>query len=207
MLHLSSFVENNQYSTSTMRMKASSWYKLLIVLGMPFAIAACDKADNPEPGDENELITTVTLRFTEPGSTSALTFTYRDTDGDGGQAPTKFDAITLKANTTYNVTITFLDESKTPAVNLTDEITSKKDEHLIVYTPTPVTLLTFTATDKDSRNFPIGLAGTAKTGVAGMGKLKVQLRHQPPVNGQPVKNGTVAPGSDDVNLDFTLTVN
>jgi hypothetical protein len=180
--------------------------KMLGFLLLVLTMGACDKAENPEPADENELITTVTVRFTEPGSTTALAFTYRDTDGDGGQAPTKFDAITLKANTTYTVAIEFLDESKTPVDNITNEILEKKDEHLVVFTATPATLLTYTATDKDSRNLPVGLSGTAKTGAAGTGKLKVQLRHQPPVNGQPVKNGTVTPGSDDVNLVFNLII-
>ena len=80
------------------------------------------------------------------------------------------------------------------------------DEHLFVYTPNPATLLTYTYGDKDSRNFNVGLIGSVRTGAVGAGKLKVQLRHQPPINGTAVKNGTVAPGSDDVNLDFTLTV-
>lgn len=188
-------------------MRANSLSKIGCLLALLVTLNACDKANEPEPGDENELITTVTLRFTELGNTAAQTFTYRDSDGDGGQAPTKFDAIVLKANTMYMVAIDFLDESKTPASSITEEIAKEKDEHLVVYTPAPATLLTYTATDKDSRNFPLGLAGTAKTGAAGTGKLKVQLRHQPPVNGQPVKNGTIMPGSDDVNLDFNLTVN
>lgn len=171
-----------------------------------FLLTGCDRANNPEPADENELITTVSLKFTEQGTTNAQTFTYRDIDGDGGQAPTKFDAITLTAGKTYDLAISFQDESKSPADDITAEINQKKDEHLVVYTPSPASLLTVTITDKDSRNYPVGLTSTAKAGAAGTGILNVQLRHQPPVNGQPVKNGTATPGSDDVNLKFTLTV-
>jgi hypothetical protein len=178
-----------------------------MLVASSLVFSSCDRSNNPDPVDENELITTVSLRFTEQGTSTVQTFTYRDTDGDGGQAPTKFDAITLKAGKTYDLVIDFLDESKTPVDNITTEIKEKQDEHLIVYTPSPTMLLTVTATDKDNRNFPVGLTATAKTGTAGVGTLKVQLRHQPPINGQAVKNGTVTPGSDDVNLDFTLTVN
>ncbi len=166
-----------------------------------------DKADEPIPGDENELITTVRLKFTEQGTTTTRTFAYRDPDGDGGQAPTTFDKITLSAGKTYGLTVELLDESKSPAVNTTEEIDEQRDEHLLVYTVTPAPLGTYTYGDKDSRNLPVGLTGTFATGAAGTGKLRVQLRHQPPVNGTPSKNGTASPGSDDVNIEFDLAVN
>ena len=178
----------------------------VIALGSLLLLNGCKKGMDPEPADENELITTVILRFTQQGTTNTQTVSYQDKDGDGGAAPTKFDAITLTTNTSYSLTVDLLDESKTPVRSATDEIKKEVDEHLFVYTSNPATLLTYTYGDKDSRNFPVGLTGTVRTGAVGTGKLKVQLRHQPPINGIAVKNGTVAPGSDDVNLDFTLTV-
>ncbi|GAA4412137.1 hypothetical protein GCM10023187_38780 [Nibrella viscosa] len=190
-----------------MRTRTKAWVGLLLIGGFGLFLTSCDKAKDPEPADENELITTVSLTFTEQGGGSPQTFTFRDPDGDGGQAPTRFDNISLKANTTYTLTIALLDESKSPAKNLTTEVQEKRDEHLFVYTATPATLLTYTYGDRDSRNFPVGLTGTARTGAVGTGKLNVRLRHQPPVNGVAVKNGTVAPGSDDVNINFNLTVN
>ena len=175
-------------------------------LGLLLLLSGCKKGTDPLPADENELITTVTLRFTQPGTTTVQTATYQDKDGDGGAAPTKFDSITLTANTSYSLTVDLLDESKTPTVSVTNEINTLKDEHLFIYTAAPTALLTYTYGDKDSRNLPVGLTGTARTGAAGTGTLNVRLRHQPPVNGTIVKDGTPAPGSDDVNLTFTLTV-
>ena len=102
--------------------------------------------------------------------------------------------------------VDFFDESKTPAENKTSEIKTEGEEHLVVFTPTPSTLFTYTASDKDGRNFPIGLIGNLTTGNAGQGTLRVQLRHQPPVNGQPVKDGTITPGSDDINISFNVTI-
>jgi hypothetical protein len=162
------------------------------------------KKDDAEPADENELITTVKIIFKE-GSNNK-TFVFADPDGDGGKAPTKFETISLKPNTNYAVSIELLDESKTPVSSISDEVAKEKDEHLFIYTPSPANLLTYTYGDKDSRNFNVGLTGSVKTGSAGAGKLKVQLRHQPEVGGKPTKDGTTTPGSDDVNLDFSLEI-
>ncbi|KAA0992609.1 hypothetical protein [Dyadobacter aurulentus] len=172
------------------------------VLGLAALFTQCkDSGKEVTPDDENELITSVTLNFKEAGSGTVTSFSYKDADGDGGNAPTKFDTVRLKANTEYTLTVGFLDESKSPVSDITGEIEEEADEHLIVFTPSPASLLTYTYGDKDNNNFPIGLTGTAKAGAAGDGKLKIQLRHQP---GN--KNGTPAPGSDDVNLDFQLSV-
>jgi hypothetical protein len=174
-----------------------------LVLAMLFSVVAC-KDTSVDVEEENEIITTVKLNFTLGGTTQS--FVFNDPDGDGGNAPVKFENISLKANTSYTLTVELLDESKTPAENITNEVATESDEHLFVFTPSPSSLLTYTYDDKDARNFPVGLKGTVKTGAAGTGKLKVQLRHQPPVNGKEVKDGTPAPGSDDVNLDFNITI-
>lgn len=166
------------------------------------SIASCNKT-SIDAEDENELITTIKLNFTANGTTQ--TFSYSDPDGDGGKNPT-IDNISLKANTTYTMTIQLLDESKSPVSNITDEVSEQRDEHLFIYMPTPSTLFTYTYGDKDSRNFNVGLTGSIKTGAAATGKLKVQLRHQPPIGGKPSKDGTSNPGSDDVNVDFNVVL-
>jgi hypothetical protein len=173
----------------------------MLLFGVATLFTQCkDSGDEVKPDDENELITTVRLKFTEQGTTNVSTFSWKDLDGDGANA-TK-DVIALKPNTTYGVTIELLDESKTPTTDITQEVNQESDEHLLIYTATPGTLLTYTYKDKDRNNFPVGITGTAKTAAtAGTGSLKVQLRHQPGV-----KNGTTAPGSDDVNIDFDLKV-
>ena len=153
--------------------------------------------------DENELITTVKLNFTAGGTTQS--FSYSDSDGEGGKAPI-IATVNLKANTTYTMTIEILDESKMPINNITDEVSTERDEHLFIYTPSPANLFTYTYGDKDSRNLNVGLTGSVKTGAMATGKLKVQLRHQPPINGKATKDGTTTPGSDDVNIDFNVTV-
>ncbi len=174
----------------------------LSVLALVFIAIGCKEA--PAPEDDNELITTVKLKFTD-GATSQ-TFEWKDLDGDGGKAPT-IQSVALKPNKTYKLDITFLDESKTPISDITSEIAKEADDHLVIFTPMPTNLLTYTYSDKDVNNFPIGLTGSIKTTATGTGSLKVQLRHQPLVNNMKQKNGTVAPGSDDVNISFVVAVN
>ena len=179
--------------------------QLILILSFVFVLGGCGKKEEPAPEDENELITTVRLKFTENGTTTTQTFEWKDLDGDGGNAPT-VNSIILRSNRTYKLDIEFLDDSQTPATNKTTEIQAEADEHLVVLSPSPSSLFSFTPTDKDSRSFPIGLTGTVTTSFTNMGTLRVQLRHQPPINGQPVKNGTLTPGSDDINVTFSLTV-
>ena len=184
----------------------NKWIPALLI-GLTFLLAQCKSASDVEPDDENELITTVQLEFVPTLIfTGAQTFTYRDVDGDGGNPPTKFDTISLAANTEYVVKIKLLDESKNPAEDISEEVKAKADEHLFVFTPSPAALLAYTYGDKDPRDLPVGLIGTAKTGTAGIGTLRVQLRHQPPISDKIVKDGTPNPGSDDVNLNFVLEV-
>jgi len=186
-----------------MATKSNQIYIALLNLLITALFSVSCKDEEVDAKEENELITTVKLNFTSGGTTQS--FKYSDPDGDGGKAPT-IDAISLKPNTTYTLTIEVLDESKMPVGNITDEIKKESDEHLFVYTPTPSSLLTYVYGDKDSNNFGIGITGSTKTNTAGTGKLKVQLRHQPPINGKASKDGTPTPGSDDINIDFNVTV-
>ena len=55
---------------------------------------------------------------------------FVDLDGAGGNAPTVFDTIRLQANTTYNASITLLNESAIPAEDLTVEVQQEDQDHL-----------------------------------------------------------------------------
>jgi hypothetical protein len=132
-------------------------------------------------------------------------FSYKDLDGDGGIAPV-VDKISLVANTSYDLSIEFLDESKSPAINITQEVNGESDEHLVLFTPSTNALGSYSYADKDVNLLPIGLMGKYSTMSAGIGTLKVQLRHQPPINGKNTKDGTPTPGSDDIKIDFQIEV-
>ncbi len=174
---------------------------LLLALAMGLLSSACKK-DEPAPIEDNEFISTLRLTFTE--GTNKLIYSIKDLDGDGGKAPVA-DVIKLLPNKTYTVTTEFLDETKTPIVNLTSEIEKESAEHLVVF-ESPASLLSLTRTDKDSRGFEIGLKASAKTVAAATGSLKVSLKHQPEVGGKPVKDGTASIGSTDFEGNFLVEV-
>ena len=182
-------------------MKSTKKIFLMALLATSLLVGC--KKDEPSPTEDNELITTIRLKFTESGTTTS--FTFKDLDGPGGNAPI-IDKISLKPNKTYTVTVEILDESKMPIVNTTNDILAKKDEHLFEFISTPATLLVLTPTDKDSRGFNVGLTSSATTTSAGTGKLQVVLHHQPPVGGKPIKNGTFTLGSIDVDVNFEVEI-
>ena len=167
------------------------------------AIVTSCKKDEPSPVEDNENLTTVKLKFTESGTTS--TFTFKDLDGPGGNAPT-IDKISLKPNKTYTLAVEILDETKKPVETVSDAIFTERDEHLFEYVPTPSSILSVTTTDKDTRGLPVGLTASVKTTAAGTGKLQVVLHHQPPVNGKIIKTGAFNLGSIDFDGTYDVEV-
>lgn len=174
-----------------------------LLLALPLLFTSCKKDnDDPEPEDENELITTVRYTLT-PATAGGQTVTaeWKDLDGEGGAAPT-IGTLRLAPNTTYTGTISFLDETKTPAGDVTAEVREENYEHLVIYTPAPASAMTITRTDRDRNNLEVGLTTNVRTGAAAItGTLQIQLRHQPGV-----KDGTATPGSDDANITFPIVL-
>lgn len=156
-------------------------FKLLVMLPLLMTaglfIASCDRDKDNGPDNEQELITTIRLTFSPKGGGAAIVATARDLDGDGGNPPVVED-VNLAANTDYNLSIAFLDESKSPVEDITKEVKEESDEHLVCLTGTGA-MPTPTITDKDKNNRPLGLESTFRTGAAGNGTLKVTLKHKP----------------------------
>ena len=164
---------------------------LMAATAIVMSISACKKdKEVPEP-EENELITKVTLKFTNSANANDIaTVTWTDPDGDGGTAPT-IGTLNLKANTAYSFEVSeVLNEtaSDPDERNVLAEIEEESDEHLWVYTPAAGLNLALVRTDKDANNLAIGIKGTAAVGAISSGSLQVVLRHQPGV-----KNGTDTP--------------
>jgi hypothetical protein len=101
------------------------------------------------------------------------------------------------------VVLEVFDESKTPAVNKTPEILSEGVQHQFFYAVNPSALLSVSYADKDTKNLPIGLATSQKTGAAGDGKLKITLKHQPDLKSA---TSTIATGETDVEVEFNVSV-
>lgn len=177
--------------------------KYFSVFIIALSITACEKdpVKNPQPVNEEELITTIKLTFTDSADVNnVVTAMFKDADGEGGNAPGQHDTIRLAANKTYFTSIEILDESKNPAEDITEEVKEERDEHMFFYHPENINIDVF-YNDKDSKNLPVGLSTTWKTKGTGNGKIKVILKHQPDV-----KNGTEAPGETDVEISFVTEI-
>lgn len=181
--------------------------KTIAVLGLVgiAALSSCKKDDDlvatpPPTINEGEVITTMTLTFTDnAGVQPTVTATFRDPDGDGGVGPDIFDTIRLQNNTIYNVSITLLNETETPAEDMTVEVLQEDDEHLFCFTPSGADL-SIVRTDSDGV-FEVGLQSQWTVGAVSNGTTQIVLKHQPGT-----KDGSCAPGETDVDVTFVTEI-
>jgi hypothetical protein len=177
---------------------------MLCTLSVLFA-ASCRRQNNPSPpGEENELITTVRLQFTDSLTGNVSLFSWRQPGGPG--TAISADTIVLAANKTYRATVKILDESKSPAFDVTAEIKAACNEHRFFYTST-TTRISTTITDRDSLNPPmeLGLQFTASTSLNGQatGTYRVLLKHYTAAS---PKTAGASAGSSDIDVSFPIRV-
>ncbi len=179
--------------------------KTQIVISMMLLVAmgllGCKK-DKVDPNEE-ELITTVRVKLTENGTNTQTVFEFKDLDGDGGAAPSKFDQIVLARGKSYNCTLEILNESVSPADNITNEILAEADDHEFFFQATDA-LVTINNLSKDGKGLPVGVTSTwTASAAAGTGTINITLKHKPGIK----KAGdTFAVGDTDISLDFTLKI-
>jgi hypothetical protein len=181
------------------------WISALVLLLL--VATSCD-SDDPEPVNEEELITTLNVTFTNTSNASdVVTATFRDLDGEGGNDGVTTNP-TLSANTTYTVRVEFLNESETPAEDITEEVAEEDDEHQVFFITGAGLNFTYTYGDQDGNGNPVGLIGTGTTGDASSGSMDVVLVHEPTKTAAGVSNGDIsnAGGEEDIRVSFTVTV-
>jgi hypothetical protein len=163
--------------------------------------SACNRDDDDNNPNEEELITSVILTFTAPGGANT-SFSFKDTDGDGGADPV-VQNITLAAATNYTLAVKFLDESNPADVeDITVEVEEESADHLVCFTteggvPQP------TIDDTDGNGKPLGLSSKVVTTTAGTGKITVSLKHQPDKNAAT----PCSTGDTDVEATFNVAIN
>lgn len=179
---------------------------LIAVLALMLA-SACSKdkdtPENPPNPNEEELVTTAVLVFTD-ATDSALssTFVFRDIDGPGGNAPEQFDTIQLQGNHTYFLQLYLLDETQTPAADISQEVLEEGDEHQFFFAAEGGIQMNTTYLDQDVDGNPIGLLSQVETGTPGQGAFRVVLKHQPGVKAP--APGNAALGDTDLELLFQV---
>ncbi len=184
--------------------------KLFMLVALAIAaisISSCS-SDDPEPVNEEELITTVRVTFTNTQNASDVAVaTFTDIDGPGGNDGTTVNP-TLSANSTYTVTIEFINESETPAEDITEEVEEEDLDHQVFFLPGSGLNFTYAYGDEDSQGNPLGLTGTGTTGAASTGTLQVVLLHEPNKDATGASEGdpTNAGGEEDIRVSFTVTI-
>ena len=188
-----------------MNYKFLPFFAATIALIMTFS--ACSEDDTPPPPpNEEEVITTLNVFLTDDNG-NTVTFSFEDLDGEGGNAPT-ITGGDLSIGTTYSGTITLLNETETPAEDVTLEIQEEDDEHQFFFSSDAAT---FAYTDQDGDGNPLGLTFTMTTSsdVNDGAAMTVVLRHEPDKFGTDVSSGDItnAGGETDIEVTFPFTIN
>lgn len=174
---------------------------LLAITALVFTSCSNDD-DAPAPVNEEEVITTITVTLTPAGGGDVITLQSRDVDGEGGNAPVVTVSGPLAANTTYNGSIKLLNETESPAEDITEEVEEEDDEHQFFYIVGGLNLTT-TYTSFDDNNNPLGTTFNAMAGATSNGTITFILRHEPT---KPNTGVADAGGSTDIQVTFNVAI-
>ena len=201
---------HNSKTTNPVDMRTNLKFTALAFVAAA-AFAGCKKdEDDPvtpvTPPNEEELITTLTLHFHSAHDVEHKHFEFTDLDGDGGNAP-EIHADTLSADSVYSVEIEVLDESGTPAEDITAEILAEGDVHQFFFQFSGANASAAYA-DTDANGLPVGLNSTWTIGAASNGTVVVTLRHEPNKTGAGVSSGDItnAGGESDIEVTFPVVI-
>ena len=180
-------------------MKRARLFSCMLVASIAFLGCKKEKADP----NEEELITTVKVKLTDKAGGAVTNFEFKDLDGEGGAAPSKFDEIVLAKGKLYDCALEILNESTSPADNITAEILAEAVDHQFYYSASDG-LVTVSNLNNDSKGLPVGTTSTWTTGaLTGSGTFKITLKHKPGVK---AAGDLVTVGETDIALDFKLKV-
>ena len=175
------------------------------LLAIPFLYFSCnDDDDTPEPINEEEVITTMTVTLVNMmDGTDVVTMQTQDLDGDGPNEPDVNVSGPISAGHTYTGSIVWLNEMEDPAENITEEIIEEQDEHQVFFSAAGVGI-DFDYVDFDSNGNPVGTQFTLTAAEGpGSGSVTITLVHEPekPNDGSPPAGGSI-----DIQTTFQVTV-
>lgn len=162
-------------------------------------VSGCDTKD-PQPVNEEEVITTVTVTLVPDDESAVVTLKFYDADGEfGSVAPVVSVSGPLKASTTYAAVIELLNETLDPSESISGEVAEEANAHLFCFNADNVEIA---YGDKDENELPIGLLTSWTTGEVGRGEVEIILRHQPGT-----KTGACpGTGDTDAQVSFELEI-
>ena len=199
-------------------------YSLYFLLISGLFVTSCkkdddDATDTPAEENEEEVITDVTLIFTNVNDTSdVVTASAQDPDGEGVQELEVLDDINLDTAKTYILTLEIMNNLDSPGEDITEEIEEEAVDHQFFFSFTEDAFAdpagdgnvdnsgdALNYNDLDDNGNPIGLSTTWTTAstVTSGGTFEIRLQHQPDIKSA---TSSADDGDSDIDLFFVLNV-
>ncbi|WP_299889653.1 hypothetical protein [uncultured Lacinutrix sp.] len=165
-----------------------------------------DDVNNPPPVNDEELITNVTLTFTNNAdATDTVVLASIAPDGQDG---TSTEDVTgnFTSGATYSLSLAITNASETPADDvLNDDIIVEADEHFFTYAVNTINLtMSRDADDTDGADgSKLGVKTTWVAGAASTGNVQISLIHQPTSTDDSDGFGSSTGGSEDLSITFS----
>ncbi|UXP31466.1 hypothetical protein N6H18_14025 [Reichenbachiella agarivorans] len=195
-------------------------YSIYAVMLGGLIFTGCSDDDTPEVENEEEVITDVTLVFTNDDDPSdVVTARAEDPDGAGLQELTILDEINLGLNKSYTLTLQIENNLNSPGEDITEEVEEESDEHQFFFSFTDGAFANPTGdgnidnaadplnyNDEDANGNPVGLstAWTTAANALSAGSFSLKLQHLPDIKSS---TSEATDGDTDIALTFVLNIN
>ena len=184
----------------------------LLSAALLLTFASCKKDDKVPAPVEQELITTVKLKFTPVTSNLApVYYTYKVENGFNNTTPgtVQIDTIRLSAGATYQVEADLYNEKATPVDTTTNEILQERDHHLFFYVSSPAsgagTVNPVAGSgSKDFGGNPFNQQIKMEANQPGRSNLRVLLIHEP--TNKNAQTFDAAGGETDADVTYPVII-
>ncbi|MBP2831168.1 type 1 periplasmic binding fold superfamily protein [Aquimarina sp. U1-2] len=193
-----------------------SKFLTVFLIGALFLTSCSDDDDDPNPANDPEVITTMTVTLINPtDANNVVTLNFLDPDGDiGSTSPTSNVEGELRTNTTYNGSIVLLNTTENPVERVNEEIEGEADEHQFFYLTSDLGITTaYTDQECDyneepcegTNARPVGITFTlTTTDATGTGDLRVLLLHELDKDAEGVAGGNDTNAGGEADIDWTF---